>query len=209
MMDQIWTLEGVGIQEHETEKPHPVMENFERTIEYKGARYVVALPWKDEVSMEDNKDIALRRFSQVTRRLTKSSELMINYGTGIREYIRSGVADRGIESTGTQNKTGHTYYMPHHAGVKEDRITTKIRIVFDASAHEAFTRSLNANLNAGRNLNPDIMTMPLSNMQKKVDIDIDIKGACKTSTSKVPVQKLKKLMKKLWQAFGGTYVVPE
>ncbi|XP_064475680.1 uncharacterized protein LOC135389574 [Ornithodoros turicata] len=177
MMDQIWTLEGAGIQEHETEKTHPVMENFEQTIEYKGGRYVVSLPWKDEVSMEDNKGIALRRLSQVTRRLMKSSESMTNYDTVIREYIESGVAERVIESTGTANKTGHTYYMPHHAVVKEDRITTKIRIVFDASAHEAFTKSLNGNLHAGPNLNPDIMTAILNFRLYPVALISDVQKA--------------------------------
>ncbi|XP_064478656.1 uncharacterized protein LOC135391985 [Ornithodoros turicata] len=162
MMDQIWILEGVGIQKHEIEKMHPVMENFERTIEYKGGRCVAALPWKEEVSMEDNKGIALRRLSQVTRRLMKPSQSMTDYDTAIREYIESGVAERVIESTGTANKTGHTYYMPHHAVVKEDCITTKIMIVFDAPAHEAFTKSLNENLHAGPNLNPDIMTVILN-----------------------------------------------
>lgn len=46
--------------------------------------------------------------------------------------------------------------MPHHAVIKEDRASTKIWIVFDATASRKAGRSLNDNIETGPNLNPDI-----------------------------------------------------
>jgi Pao retrotransposon peptidase/Family of unknown function (DUF5641)/Integrase zinc binding domain len=41
------------------------------------------------------------------------------------------------------------YYMPHHAVVKEQSTTTKVRVVFDASAKTSNTKSLNDNMMIG------------------------------------------------------------
>lgn len=46
--------------------------------------------------------------------------------------------------------------MPHHAVIKEDRATTKIWIVFDATANCKAGRSVNDNIETGPNLSPDI-----------------------------------------------------
>ncbi|XP_064475639.1 uncharacterized protein LOC135389533 [Ornithodoros turicata] len=112
--------------------------------------------------MENNKKIEQRRLAQVKKRLLSSSnQLMQNYDAAIREYLLSGVAEKVTELMDTVESPRHMYYTPHHAVIREDRVTTKIRIVFDASSHEVHTKSLNDNLDSGPNLNPDIMTVLL------------------------------------------------
>lgn len=49
--------------------------------------------------------------------------------------------------------------MPHHAVIREDKATTKLRVVFDASSHKDGCPSLNDCLLAGPNLNPDLLTI--------------------------------------------------
>lgn len=41
------------------------------------------------------------------------------------------------------------YYMPHRAVIKEEETTTKIRVIFDASAHSPEDLSLNEYLHSG------------------------------------------------------------
>ncbi|XP_064473912.1 uncharacterized protein LOC135388341 [Ornithodoros turicata] len=127
--------------------------------------------------MLDNKHIAEKRLSQVTRRLTKSQGLMARYDAAIREYLVSGVAEKVTQEMDQAQNAAHIYYMPHHAVIREDRITTKMRIVFDASSHEAGTSSLNDNLNAGPNLNPDIMPLLMNFRLYPVALVSDVQKA--------------------------------
>lgn len=37
----------------------------------------------------------------------------------------------------------HHYYLPHHAVMKPDRVTTKLRVVYNASSPSSNKKSLN------------------------------------------------------------------
>ena len=47
-------------------------------------------------------------------------------------------------------------YLPHHAVIRQDNVTTKLRIVYDASAKSSGP-SLNECLNSGPNFNQKIL----------------------------------------------------
>ncbi|XP_064470091.1 uncharacterized protein LOC135384838 [Ornithodoros turicata] len=180
IMDRLWNLEAIGTREREVKEKqrYPALEQFESAVTCQHDRYVVALPWKHDVSMSNNKKIAQRRLAQVTKRLLSSShQLMQNYDTAIREYLLSGVAKKVTELTDTVEGPRHMYYMPHHAVIREDRVTTKIRIVLDASSHEVHTKSLNDNLDSGPNRNPDIMTVLLNFRVHSVALVTDVQKA--------------------------------
>ncbi|KAH7949906.1 hypothetical protein HPB49_016623 [Dermacentor silvarum] len=67
--------------------------------------------------------------------------------------------------------------MPHQAVIKEDRTTTKIRIVFDASSHERGAKSWNVNLESGPSLNPDVPALLLRFRRYKVAMTTDVEKA--------------------------------
>lgn len=56
-------------------------------------------------------------------------------------------------------KGGLTCFLPHHAIMRPDSLTTKIRVVFDASASTDNDRSLNEMLLAGPNLQNDLSSI--------------------------------------------------
>lgn len=52
---------------------------------------------------------------------------------------------------------GPTYYLPHHAVIKSESATTKLRVVFDRSAVAASGLSLNDILLKGAKCQPDLI----------------------------------------------------
>ena len=61
----------------------------------------------------------------------------------INEYSKL----HAVEKEPQTDKPG--YYLPHHAVVREEAATTKVQVVFDASAHMGEGKSLNDVLNPG------------------------------------------------------------
>ncbi|GBM67066.1 hypothetical protein AVEN_74810-1 [Araneus ventricosus] len=53
------------------------------------------------------------------------------------------------------------FYLPHHAVIRSDKTTSRLRIVFDGSAHEDGHSSLNQSLYTGPNLHPNIFELLL------------------------------------------------
>ena len=74
--------------------------------------------------------------------------------------------------------TRRIYYSPHHAVVRRDRETTKVRIVYDGSAKNCKDeRSLNDCLEVGENYIPHIFKMLTSFRWNSVALTADIKKA--------------------------------
>ncbi|XP_055523185.1 uncharacterized protein LOC129717338 [Wyeomyia smithii] len=115
-MHEFWELEEIP-----TTAPYSVEEqqcDFAATHFRGGSgRFVVRLPFKDNVSGLDNcRTLALKRFHMLESRLQRNPDLKAQYVDFIQEYQRL------------------QEYMPHHAVLRPSSSTTKCRVVFDASA---------------------------------------------------------------------------
>ena len=71
------------------------------------------------------------------------------------KYLKLGI----IEEVQTQGDTGRVVFIPHKEVVKEDRSSTKLRILFDASAKYMDTMSLNDVLYKGPCLNANLYSL--------------------------------------------------
>lgn len=67
--------------------------------------------------------------------------------------------------------------MPHHAVLREDKVTTKLRVVFDASSHEEGCPSLNDSLFTGPNLNPNLLDVLIKFRLHQIAFTTDIAKA--------------------------------
>ena len=74
----------------------------------------------------------------------------------------------------TKNMSKFFYFLPHSAVIKLDRVTTKIRVVFDASAKNSEGQSLNDQLLEGPKLQLDIVELLIRMRLKKIDILADV-----------------------------------
>lgn len=95
---------------------------------------------------------------QVSRRLQKDSALKGSKNSAMKEYFTSGVGELA-----TSDEPEHvSYYMLHQAVIREDRLTTKVKIVFDPSSSMTPRMSLNENLKAGENFNLAILALVMN-----------------------------------------------
>ena len=69
-----------------------------------------------------------------------------------------------------------TYYMPHQSVVRGDRVTTKLRIVYDASS-KSRGKSLNESLQKIPTKHTDLLSVLLQFRSCKVTLIVDIEKA--------------------------------
>ena len=167
---KLWDLESIGIKSNED-----VHESFENDIGFSEGRYSVKLPWKQgHDPLPSNINISLSRMKGQLKRLRKEPEVLDEYDSIIKEQLNSGV----IEKVAELEQTEKVHYLPHHAVIRRDAETTKLRIVYDASSKEGKTRtSLNDCLHTGPSLNPLLFEILVRFRENRVALVGDIEKA--------------------------------
>ena len=85
------------------------------------------------------------------RKLRKTPEILEAYDGTIKEQLKEGIIEEVLEKPTGSRIT----YLPHQAVVRKDAETTKVRVVYDASAKPSKNaRSLNECLHVGPSLTP-------------------------------------------------------
>lgn len=163
------------IEETENTEDISVIDQFTKHIYHDGTRYVTKLPFKpDHESIPDNFSTCVKRLDSLNKRLDRL-EINKEYETIFSDYERDGIIER-VPDSQIAKEEGTVHYIPHRPVIREDRITTKIRPVFDASC-SANGVSLNDCLYSGPNLLAKIFDILLRFRLNKIGILADIKQA--------------------------------
>lgn len=136
-------------------------------------RFVVPLPFRSEnPHFGDTYSQALRRFTYLENKLHKNPELFLSFAKFIQEYI-----DLNYISTvpDSEYQSSSSFYLPYHGIFKPDSVSTKLRIVFDASAKGTNGLSLNDTLLPGPKLHQDLTSILLKFRLFPVVFTCDIK----------------------------------
>lgn len=89
-------------------------------------RFPVALPFRDEEPyFSDSREVALNNFLSLERRLLKNSTLHKEYSNFLQDLNHMELV------TLISNKS---FYIPHHCVYKPNSISTRLRVVFNASS---------------------------------------------------------------------------
>ena len=121
-------------------------EEFKEQLERSPAGwYETKLPWKaNHPTLPTNEAGSKRRLEQLLRKLERNGQYE-EYDSIIQEPIKEGVVEAAPEVA-----TGKKFYVPHKGVTRENAESTKLRIVYDASARENDKQpSLNDCLNPG------------------------------------------------------------
>ncbi|XP_055528072.1 uncharacterized protein LOC129720607 [Wyeomyia smithii] len=174
LMERFWACEDMGNCNNYSPEEARCEEQFGRTTRRESdGRYTVSLP-KDESTFSllgMSKDIALKRFQGLERRLDRDTELRKQYETFMMEYSTLGHMKR-VE-TGEQAEVKRCY-LPHHPVVKASSTTTRVRVVFDASCKTSTGISLNDALLIGPMVQRDLRSIILRSRTRQVMIVADV-----------------------------------
>ncbi|CAK9799185.1 hypothetical protein ANTPLA_LOCUS1922 [Anthophora plagiata] len=134
-------------------------------------RYVVRLPFNEnKEKLGESRSMALRRFHFLEKRFEKNPQLKIKYCEFLDEY--ESLKHLSLQKNKTLTMPG--FYLPHHAVMKEDSITTKIRVVFDGSAKTSSGTSLNDALMVGPTIQDDLFTLLIRFRSHRYALTADI-----------------------------------
>ncbi|GFX40583.1 integrase catalytic domain-containing protein [Trichonephila clavipes] len=152
------------------------MQHFKSSVRFNSGRYEVGFPWKGHTQeLNDNFSLAEKCVKSLTRRFIRDPTLYIQYSEILKEYESQGIIERVLETEKPTDRA--VFYLPHQAVFHQESLTTKMRIVFDASSHEDGQPSLNDCIWSGGNLNPNIFHLIISFRLNTIAITADIERA--------------------------------
>lgn len=117
-------------------------------------RYMVRLPFKPQHEpISSSVNIAVQRLQTMERKFTKNSSFQQKYCDFMDEFL---MLDHMEKIPPHQIQNNRCFYLPHHAVLKESSTSTKLRVVFDASANSNSGISLNNALLVGPTIQDDL-----------------------------------------------------
>ena len=168
-----WELESLGVKQPD----QCILTEFKEKIKIKlkNGHYQVSLPWNDvHPPLLDNYQLALKCLQGLRHNLQQQSTLLKEYDTIIQDQVKQEVVEVVTGSVPTDGYAVH--YLPHHTMVRQDKATTRIRIVYDALARTTGP-SLNNCLYTGPKFDQRIMDILLRFRTSKIALTADIERA--------------------------------
>ena len=151
--EQLYSLDVLGVEDRGEKDQSTIYAEFQESITRKeDGRYEVAVPWiPGAVLSNTNEEPSRKRLHNVNRKLKQNQQLKDEYEKIVHEQFKDGV----IEKTKESSTSERVFYMPHKPVIKENASTTKVRMVFDASARPHPTaNSVNECMHTGPPLQP-------------------------------------------------------
>ena len=182
-LNNFWSLESIGISQEEYKNDDQgfcpkndaeVLQNFnsEVNINTEG-RYEVKLPFKTKhEQLHDNYQTSKHRLRTLSKKFKNDPKLLKAYNEIIDEQVNLNIIEKVPESSTAKN----VHYLPHRPVVREDRVTTKMRMVFDASSKKEGP-SLNECLHPGPSLSTALYDTLIKFRENNIAIIADIEKA--------------------------------
>ena len=133
------------------------------------------LPWKlPHPILPDNYELSMKRLSNLLKRLNQDPEVLKEYDSVIKEQLKNGIVE--VVEKPADGEVGKTHYLLHHAVIRRDKATTKLRVVYDASAR-SYGAALNDCLYTGPPLAENIFDILLRFRVSRIALTGDVEKA--------------------------------
>ncbi|CAH8494135.1 unnamed protein product [Schistosoma mattheei] len=140
------------------------------SVQRLNGHYQIALPWRHNHELPNNRELAERRLSCLKGRLIRDKKLFQDYVDSMTRYVERDYA----EKVNDNHSDGRIWYLPHHP-VFHPKKPNKLRIVFDCAAQYAGT-SLNKSLYSGPDLVNNLVDVFTRFRQRPVGLTADIEA---------------------------------
>ena len=125
----------------------------------------------------NNDDLCHNRLRSLHCKLKKEPELPEEYDKNIKDQLEAGIIEQ-IRPSDKDEDEESVHYLPHHGVVRKDKVTTKLRVVYDGSATTAVRKySLNDCLLTCPNFIQQIFDMLVKFRLNPVGLVADIEKA--------------------------------
>ena len=150
-------------------------------------RFITKLLWRRKPNLNNNFEGALHRLNGQLRKLRKDPILKQLYKKALDEYLENGILEEIFEplEKARDFSRKQLFYLPHRDVYDSTRASTKLRIVFDASAKTSSGLSLNDCILAGPPLQQKIASIVLRFRTKKIALI----GDCKQMFLQILIEK--------------------
>ena len=176
-LNQFWDLESLGITESPSTSDDDIaLEKFNKSVKFTNGRYMVTWPWReDHPDLAENYQLALGRLKSILQRLVKIPTLLEKCDAIIKEQLNKGIIERVTDET---DEGPLKHYIPHHPVITPSKTTTKVRVVYDASAKTRISnKSLNECLYRGPVMLPSLYGLLLRFRLSPIGIVSDVEKA--------------------------------
>lgn len=174
-VNQLWDLESIGIVDSpKSSRDEEAVKQFNDTTQFIDNRYYVKWPWVDypPLSLPVNYGMALGRLTNLIKRL--NSRDIETYDTVLKEQLHKGIIEK-VKDLSLSNEHP-IHYLPHHCVLRDDK-STKLRIVYDASAKTNGNNSLNECLYRGPLMLEELTALIIRFREHKIGIVADVEKA--------------------------------
>lgn len=146
-LKRFWEIESIETKVKLTDEEQYCEDFFVKTTErHVDGKFIVRLPFKGDVnSLGSTYYVALNRLKTIEKRFSRDPLFKHRYLEFMTEYLNLGHM-KEVKSSSINERQ---YFIPHHGVLKESSTTTKLRVVFDASAFSTNKTSLNSILMVG------------------------------------------------------------
>lgn len=172
LLRRFWELDSIGIKDENAQAMTPneltAVKRAEETLAFKDGRYEIGIPWKEgEPKFENNYDMAYSRLKNLETSLSKKPEVASAYNKIIEDYLEKGYIKKVPLTEDEQ------WLLPHFPVIRNEKTTTKVRIVFDAAA-KLNGKSLNDAVLSGPKLQRELVDVLIRFRRAPVAISADI-----------------------------------
>lgn len=110
--------------------------------------------------------------------MLREPDLIEEYNQILEDQMRQGIVEKVPAEEGKVKESKGVHYLPHHAVIRRDRETTKLRVVYDGSAKSSGRdHSLNDCLQTGPNYTPQLLDTLVRFRWHKIGLTADIEKA--------------------------------
>ncbi|XP_065088562.1 uncharacterized protein LOC135710040 [Ochlerotatus camptorhynchus] len=157
VLRKFWEVEEVN-------RPKPLTQEEQQEVDFfntthrrdETGRFTVRLPFDEsKPALGDSMPAAVQRLKAMERRFVRNPGFKQMYGEFMTEYLNLGHMER-IPDDEVNVSPEKSFYLPHHGVMRQDSVTTKLRVVFDGSCQSSSGISLNEKLLTGPKVTEDL-----------------------------------------------------